>query len=101
LFFATTSSAATKIPFYWDSFESSGITYEKAVMLIAVADQKGKFLQLDTGASDSYVYGVDVGRDLKFKTLNGNIQTHNFTCLCTWLRTILQAYELSPGLTIG
>jgi hypothetical protein len=80
-FFSTTSSSATKIPFFWDSFESSGITYEKAVMLIAVAGKKDKFLQLDTGASDSYVYGVDVGRDLKFKTLNGSIQTHNFKAM--------------------
>ncbi|WP_114325442.1 YitT family protein [Candidatus Colwellia aromaticivorans] len=24
-----------------------------------------------------------------------------FTCLCTWLRSILQANELSPNLTIG
>ncbi|MFK5970709.1 MAG: BlaI/MecI/CopY family transcriptional regulator [Candidatus Marithrix sp.] len=26
---------------------------------------------------------------------------HNLTCLCTCLRTILQAYEILPSLTIG
>ena len=44
--FSTTSIAVTKIPFFWESFESFGVTYEKGAILIAVAGKKDKFLML-------------------------------------------------------
>ncbi|WP_041737097.1 hypothetical protein [Colwellia psychrerythraea] len=79
--FSTTSFAVTKIPFFWESFESFGVTYEKGAMLIAVAGKKDKFLQLDTGATDSYAYGTEVSKTINFNSLNKTTQTHSFKAM--------------------
>lgn len=79
--FSTTCFAVTKFPFFWDSFESFGVTYEKGAMLIAVAGKKGQFLQLDTGATDSYVYGAEISKTISFNSLNKTTQTHNFKAM--------------------
>lgn len=76
--FSTTSLAVTKVPFFWNSTESYGVTYEKAAILIAVADEKDKFLQLDTGATDSYAYGTENSKIISFNRLNKTAQSHNF-----------------------
>lgn len=81
LFFSVTASAVTNIPFFWDSFESYGVTYEKGAMIIAVTGENNKYLQLDTGATDSYIYGTDASTDISFTSLKGKKLTHHFKAM--------------------
>ena len=79
LIFTFPVSSNIKIPFLWESYKSNGVVYDKAAMIIPVIGEDNKFLQLDTGSVDSYIYGK---KEDVYLSVKGNHKvSHKFKAL--------------------